>query len=38
MRFASEEAVEGARSRAAESGAAGEPQVERFEDILDTTA
>ncbi len=34
----SEEAVEGARRRAAESGAAGEPQVERFEVILDTMA
>jgi heme-degrading monooxygenase HmoA len=34
----SEEAVSGARSRAAESGGAGEPQVERFEVILDTMA
>jgi heme-degrading monooxygenase HmoA len=34
----SEEAVKGARRRAAESGDAGEPQVERFEVILDTMA
>jgi heme-degrading monooxygenase HmoA len=34
----SEEAVKDARSRAAESGGAGEPQVERFEVILDTMA
>jgi heme-degrading monooxygenase HmoA len=34
----SEEAVKDARRRAAESGAAGEPQVERFEVILDTMA
>ena len=34
----SEEAVKDARRRAAESGGAGEPQVERFEVILDTMA
>ena len=34
----SEEAVKGARQRAAETGRAGEPQVERFEVILDTMA
>lgn len=34
----SEEAVKDARSRAAESGGAGEPQVERYEVILDTMA
>ena len=34
----SEEAVKDARRRAAESGSAGEPQVERFEVILDTMA
>ena len=34
----SEEAVKDARRRAAESGAGGEPQVERFEVILDTMA
>ena len=35
---ASEEAVKGARRRAAETGRAGEPQVARFEVILDTMA
>lgn len=35
---ASEDAVQGARQRAAETGGAGEPQVERFEVILDTMA
>ena len=35
---ASEEAVKGARQRAAEGGGGGEPQVERFEVILDTMA
>ena len=34
----SEEAVKDARSRAAASGGAGEPQVERYEVILDTMA
>jgi heme-degrading monooxygenase HmoA len=34
----SEDAVQGARQRAAETGGAGEPQVERFEVILDTMA
>jgi heme-degrading monooxygenase HmoA len=34
----SEEAVKDARRRAAESGGAGGPQVERFEVILDTMA
>jgi len=34
----SEEAVKGARQRAAETGGAGEPQVERFEVLLDTMA
>ena len=34
----SEEAVKGARQRAAETGRAGEPQIERFEVILDTMA
>ena len=33
-----ENAVKGARQRAAETGRAGEPQVERFEVILDTMA
>jgi heme-degrading monooxygenase HmoA len=32
----SEDAVKDARRRAAETGGAGEPQVERFEVILDT--
>ena len=35
---ASEEAVRGARERAAEGGGGGAPQVERFEVILDTMA
>jgi heme-degrading monooxygenase HmoA len=35
---ASEDAVQDARTRAAETGGAGEPQVERFEVILDTMA
>ena len=34
----SEEAVKGARQRAADTGGAGEPQVERFEVLLDTMA
>ena len=34
----SEEAVKDARRRAAEGGGGGEPQVERFEVILDTMA
>jgi heme-degrading monooxygenase HmoA len=34
----SEDAVQGARQRAAETGGAGEPQLERFEVILDTMA
>jgi heme-degrading monooxygenase HmoA len=34
----SEDAVKDARRRAAETGGAGEPQVERFEVILDTMA
>jgi heme-degrading monooxygenase HmoA len=34
----SEEAVKDARQRAAERGGGGEPQVERFEVILDTMA
>jgi heme-degrading monooxygenase HmoA len=34
----SEDAVQDARRRAAETGGAGEPQVERFEVILDTMA
>ena len=34
----SEDAVKGARQRAAEGGGGGEPQVERFEVILDTMA
>jgi heme-degrading monooxygenase HmoA len=34
----SEDAVKGARQRAAERGGAGEPQVERLEVILDTMA
>jgi len=37
-RLESEEAVKGARQRAAETGRAGEPQVERFEVILDPMA
>jgi heme-degrading monooxygenase HmoA len=32
----SEDAVKDARERAAETGGAGEPRVERFEVILDT--
>lgn len=35
---ASEEAVKDARSRAAEQGGAGEPQVERYEVLFDTMA
>ena len=34
----SEEAVKDARRRAAERGGAGDPQVERFEVVLDTMA
>jgi heme-degrading monooxygenase HmoA len=34
----SEDAVKGARQRAAERGGSGEPQVERLEVILDTMA
>jgi heme-degrading monooxygenase HmoA len=34
----SEDAVKGARQRAAEGGGGGDPQVERFEVILDTMA
>jgi heme-degrading monooxygenase HmoA len=34
----SEEAVKDARQRAADTGGAGEPQVERFEVLLDTMA
>jgi len=34
----SEEAVKGARQRAADTGGAEEPQVERFEVVLDTMA
>jgi heme-degrading monooxygenase HmoA len=34
----SEEAVKEARQRAADTGGAGEPQVERFEVLLDTMA
>lgn len=35
---ASEEQVKDARARAAERGAAGEPQIELFEVVLDTMA